>query len=105
MGRNCPRPFHAAAASSPIEEGEKESHGAVGADGERGATYGGWAQMVSREEQAERIEALQNLLDRLCSPDLTLCEAKTLRGSLVDLIKRDDRGPSSRGAAGKSDFC
>jgi len=40
------------------------------------------------EERADQIETLRGLLDRLCSPDLTLGEAKVLRNHLFDLLKR-----------------
>ena len=41
-------------------------------------------------EQDDRIEALNGLLERLCAPDLTLAEAKDLRGRLASLIDRGD---------------
>jgi hypothetical protein len=45
--------------------------------------------MVSPDEQrAAQIETLRGLLDRLCSPDLTLGEAKVLRSQVFDLLKR-----------------
>jgi hypothetical protein len=47
--------------------------------------------MGRQEEQIERIEALRVLMDRLCAPDLTLTEAKALRGRLDDMLERDDR--------------
>jgi hypothetical protein len=47
--------------------------------------------MGSRDEKMERIEALWILMDRLCSPDLTLAEAKGLRGRLTDLLEGDHR--------------
>ena len=37
-------------------------------------------------ETAERIKALQALLDRLCAPDLTLSEAKGVRAGLAALL-------------------
>ena len=40
------------------------------------------------EERAAQIETLHGLLDRLCSPDLTLGEAKVLRNQLFDLLER-----------------
>jgi hypothetical protein len=49
----------------------------------------------------ERTEALRSLMERLCAPDLTLAEAKELRGRLSDLLETNDReagpetGPSS----------
>ena len=45
--------------------------------------------MVSLDEQrAAQIETLRGLLDRLCSPDLTLGEAKVLRNQLFDFLER-----------------
>jgi len=44
--------------------------------------------MGCHEERAEQIEALRELLDRLCSPDLTLGEAKHVRTQLLDLLDR-----------------
>ena len=43
------------------------------------------------QEQADRIEALRGLIERLNAPDLTLTEAKALRGSLSDLLEPADR--------------
>jgi hypothetical protein len=40
------------------------------------------------EERAAQIKTLRGLLDRLCSPDLTLGEAKVLRKQLFDLLER-----------------
>ena len=40
------------------------------------------------EERAAQIKALHGLLDRLCSPDLTLEEAKVLRNQLFGLLGR-----------------
>ena len=40
------------------------------------------------EERAAQIKALHGLLDRLCSPDLTLEEAKVLRSQLFELLGR-----------------
>ena len=40
------------------------------------------------EERAAQIKALHGLLDRLCSPDLTLEEAKVLRNQLFELLER-----------------
>lgn len=45
--------------------------------------------MISPCEQAERIQALRGLVERLCASDLTLTEAKVLRGRLSDLLERD----------------
>ena len=45
--------------------------------------------MVSPDEQrAAQIKTLHGLLDRLCSPDLTLEEAKVLRNQLLDFLER-----------------
>ena len=46
--------------------------------------------MESPKEQAEIIEALRELLDRLCSPDLTLGEAKSLRTQVWILLDRNN---------------
>lgn len=43
-------------------------------------------------EPIERVEALRGLMDRLCAPDLTLVEAKLLRGRLAELLDRGGRG-------------
>ena len=40
------------------------------------------------EERAAQIKALHGLLDRLCSQDLTLEEAKVLRNQLFELLER-----------------
>ena len=40
------------------------------------------------EERAAQIKALHGLLDRLCSPDLKLGEAKVLRNQLLDFLER-----------------
>ncbi len=40
------------------------------------------------DERAAHIKALHGLLDQLCSPDLTLEEAKVLRNQLFDLLVR-----------------
>lgn len=42
------------------------------------------------EEQPGQIETLRGLMDRLCSPNLTLGEAKVLRNELLDLLERID---------------
>jgi hypothetical protein len=47
--------------------------------------------MGIQQEQTERIEALRGLIERLSAPDLTLTEAKVLRGSISDLLERDDQ--------------
>ena len=44
--------------------------------------------MGGPEERAGRIEALHGLLERLCSPDLTLAEARPLRARLSRLLER-----------------
>ncbi|QDV37596.1 hypothetical protein [Tautonia plasticadhaerens] len=49
--------------------------------------------MGSASERDNRIEALNGLLERLCSPDLTLAEAKDLRGRLAGLVDRRDGTP------------
>jgi hypothetical protein len=45
--------------------------------------------MGTQQEQTERIEALRGLIERLNAPDLTLTEAKVLRGRITDLLERD----------------
>jgi hypothetical protein len=47
--------------------------------------------IVSCDERAERFEGLKALVERLGSPDLTLPEAKALRGRLCDLLARKDQ--------------
>jgi hypothetical protein len=47
--------------------------------------------MASQQERTERIEALRGLTERLSAPDLTLAEAKVLRGLLSDLLDSGDR--------------
>jgi hypothetical protein len=44
--------------------------------------------MGSQHEQTERIEALRGLIERLSAPDLTLAEAKVLRGCIAELLER-----------------
>ena len=44
--------------------------------------------MPPDEERAAQIQALHGLLDRLCSPDLALEEAKVLRNQMFDLLER-----------------
>jgi hypothetical protein len=46
--------------------------------------------MGSPSDRTERIEALRGLIERLSAPDLTLTEAKVLRGRLSDLLQRDN---------------
>jgi hypothetical protein len=40
------------------------------------------------EKRAAQIKTLHGLLDRLCSPDITLEEGKVLRSQLLDLLQR-----------------
>src|SRR5207248_76815 len=47
--------------------------------------------MGSQQERTERIEALRGLIERLSAPDLTLAEAKLLRGQISDLLEREDQ--------------
>jgi hypothetical protein len=47
--------------------------------------------MASQLERTEPIEALRGLTERLSAPDLTLAEAKVLRGLLSDLLDSGDR--------------
>jgi hypothetical protein len=47
--------------------------------------------MGSQQEQTERIEALRGLIERLSAPELTLTEAKVLRGCITDLLERDNQ--------------
>jgi hypothetical protein len=44
-----------------------------------------------KQEQTERIEALRGLIERLSAPDLTLAEAKVVRGRISDLLERDNQ--------------
>jgi hypothetical protein len=44
--------------------------------------------VTPNEERAAQIKTLHGLLDRLCSPDITLEEAKVLRSQLLDLLQR-----------------
>jgi hypothetical protein len=44
--------------------------------------------MTPDEERAAQIKTLHGLLDRLCSPNLTLEEAKVLRNQLLDFLER-----------------
>lgn len=44
----------------------------------------------SQTGQDERIEALRTLIERLSAPDLTLAEAKVLRGELGQLLEPAD---------------
>ena len=47
--------------------------------------------METLETPTKRIETLRALLDRLCSPDLTLGEAKHLRDQLFNTMRNDER--------------
>jgi hypothetical protein len=66
--------------------------------------------MGCHDERAALIKALRELLDRLCSPDLTLGEAKDLRAQLLDLLDQSERklergrtaSPSSTGIPRRS---
>ena len=46
--------------------------------------------MGSQHDHTERNEALRGLIERLSDPELTLSEAKVLRGRLSGLLERDD---------------
>ena len=46
--------------------------------------------MGSQQERTGRIEALRGLIERLSAPDLTLAEAKVVRGCISDLLERDN---------------
>ncbi|SIO58168.1 hypothetical protein SAMN05444166_5581 [Singulisphaera sp. GP187] len=46
--------------------------------------------MVRMEKMTERFEALSNLMDRLCAPDLMLPEATVLRNRLSVLLAHED---------------
>jgi hypothetical protein len=62
--------------------------------------------MGSQQERTGRIEALRGLIERLSAPDLTLAEAKVVRGCISDLLERDNppAGPpcSRPGIAGSA---
>jgi hypothetical protein len=47
--------------------------------------------MGVQREQAERIETLRGLIERLSAPNLTLDEAKDLRGRISELLGREDQ--------------
>jgi hypothetical protein len=51
--------------------------------------------MGRQQEQAERLEMLRGLIERLSAPDLTLAEAKVLRGRISDLLEREDQPAGS----------
>jgi hypothetical protein len=44
--------------------------------------------VTPNEERVAQIQTLHGLLDRLCSPDITLEEGKVLRSQLLDLLER-----------------
>ena len=44
--------------------------------------------VILDEQRAAQIKTLSGLLDRLCSPDLTLEDAKVLRNQLLDFLER-----------------
>ena len=46
--------------------------------------------MGSQQERTGRIEALRGLIERLSAPDLTLADAKVVRGCISDLLERDN---------------
>jgi hypothetical protein len=46
--------------------------------------------MEQPKECGDRQEILRGLLERLCSPDVTLAEAKTLRIQIFLLLERGD---------------
>jgi hypothetical protein len=54
-------------------------------------------------QSAERMEALQALTDRLLSPDLTLAEARDLRGRVFDLTGVEESALSSLPCDGHRD--
>jgi hypothetical protein len=55
--------------------------------------------MEPMKKPKERIEALEALLRRLCSQDLTLAESKRLRIKTADLLGSDtEEVPRERGA-------
>jgi len=65
--------------------------------------------MGSQQERTGRIEALRGLIERLSAPDLTLAEAKVVRGCISDLLERDNpsagspcRRPSVAGSAAQA---
>ena len=47
--------------------------------------------MATPQEQTERLEALRGLIERLCAPDLTLSDAKILRGRVSELLEPGER--------------
>jgi hypothetical protein len=46
--------------------------------------------MESQSDGGDKIEVVRSLIDRLCSPDLTLGEAKSIRTQLLNLLGRND---------------
>jgi hypothetical protein len=57
--------------------------------------------MGNQQEQAERMEILRGLIERLSAPDLTLAEAKVLRGRIADLLEPENQ-PVGRGQTASS---
>ena len=57
--------------------------------------------MGNQQEQAERMEILRGLIERPSAPDLTLAEAKVLRGRIADLLERENQ-PVGRGQTASS---
>ena len=55
----------------------------------------------TQHERNEQIEALRTLIERLSAPDLTLTEAKVLRGQLANLLEPCD-GPAGGDRTGSS---
>ena len=51
--------------------------------------------MGRQQERTERMEILWGLIERLSAPDLTLAEAKVLRGRISDLLEREDQPAGS----------
>jgi hypothetical protein len=47
--------------------------------------------MGIQQERTERMEVLRGLIERLSAPDLTLAEAKVVRGRISDLLEPEDR--------------
>jgi hypothetical protein len=54
--------------------------------------------MGNANERSERIEALRELMERLCAPDLTLAEATPLRDQLAALLAMSDEDGDSNPA-------
>lgn len=70
---------------------QEVSAGAVPADNYDSNKVGGRSKgrmvMGSPGESADQIEGLRAILDRLCAPDLTLSEAKTLVPNLSEFLQ------------------